>query len=873
MHRYIRASGTLAASALILGACGGGHGNGTANPATYTVGGTVGGLVSGESLVLQDNGADNLSIFQNGAFAFAQPLDQGATFDVSILTQPQDEICQLSDASGTVAGANVQQVVVKCIPRGHVAVGGSVAGLPARSTIVIQDDGADSTTISANGAFTFSAAIASGTPYAVSILSEPAGQNCSVTNGSGITGTQAVTSILVACGSSSYNVGGTVAGLPGGARLTLLDNGGDRLNVGNGPFIFNTPVASGSGYAASLASVPSGQDCTLSQASGTVAAANVTTIAVNCAPLTFAIGGTVSGLASGTSVVLQDNGTDTTTVAANGPFNFAVPVASGAGYAVTVLASPTATQCTVGAGSGVVAAATVANVGVTCGSPSFDVAASVSNLAGAGLVLQDNGGDNLPITQSGLADFDTPLAGGAPYRVTVLSQPGGQSCTVSGGSGTIGTGNVTVAVACANLTGVWAWMGGSSLVDAAGVAGAGAGVPGGRDLASTWSDHVGDAWVFGGYGYGTGGAVGNLNDLWKFSGGQWTLLAGSGNPGAAGIYGSLGSAAAGNAPGARQGAATWFDAAGALWLFGGSGLDAQGNFGYLADLWKYSGGLWTWMGGTGSLGTAGVYGTSGVGAAANLPGGRQGAATWTDGSGDFWLFGGNGVDAAGNIGMLGDLWVYSAGQWTWIAGPDVAGAAGSYGVEVGATAASQPGGRFNAGAWADASGNLWLFGGVGMDAQGRYGYLNDLWKYSAGQWTWMSGSSAINAPGSYGSLGTASAGAVPGAREGASAWIDAGGRLWLFGGAGYDSAGKNGVLNDLWRYDSGQWTWVGGSDVQGAHGSNGSPGIASAGNQPGARSNAVAWVGAGGQLWMLGGIGADSVGEVGYLDDLWRYSP
>ena len=54
----------------------------------------------------------------------------------------------------------------------------------------------------------------------------------------------------------------------------------------------------------------------------------------------------------------------------------------------------------------------------------------------------------------------------------------------------------------------------------------------------------------------------------------------------AGVYGTLGSAAAGNLPGSRTEGVAWTDIYGNFWLFGGSGADAQGVIGYLNDLWE-----------------------------------------------------------------------------------------------------------------------------------------------------------------------------------------------------------------------------------------------------------------------------------------------
>ena len=230
-------------------------------------------------------------------------------------------------------------------------------------------------------------------------------------------------------------------------------------------------------------------------------------------------------------------------------------------------------------------------------------------------------------------------------------------------------------------------------------------------------------------------------------------------------------------------------------------------------------GQWTWDGGPNTANASGVYGTQGSAAAGNLPGARYDASSWTDSSGDFWLFGGIGYDSSGVTGYLNDLWRYSpsTGLWTWVGGGNLANASGLYGTLGTAAAGNVPGARQAASSWIDSSGNLWLFGGVGYDSSGAVADLNDLWQYSpsTGLWTWVGGGNLANASGLYGTLGTAAAGNVPGARYSASSWMDASGNLWLFGGAGYDSTGAVGNLNDLWRYapSTGQWTWVSGGMV------------------------------------------------------------
>jgi N-acetylneuraminic acid mutarotase len=311
---------------------------------------------------------------------------------------------------------------------------------------------------------------------------------------------------------------------------------------------------------------------------------------------------------------------------------------------------------------------------------------------------------------------------------------------------------------------------------------------------------------------------------------------------------------------------------------GGTGSTLTGNLSDVAVVCSNYG-EWIWYGGSNAVNASGAYGTQGAGSASNEPGARYAASSWTDSSGDLWLFGGIGYDSAGVAGYLNDLWQYSpsTGLWTWVSGAAGDNANGVYGTQGTALASNIPGARQAASSWTDSSGNLWLFGGYGYDSTGALGRLNDLWRYSPGsnQWTWVSGGSAGNAAGVYGTQGTASVSNVPGARYSASSWTDSSGNLWLFGGYGYDSTGGVGNLNDLWRYSAtaNQWTWVGGGSADNAAGLYGTEDVASASNVPGARQAANSWTDPSGNLWLFGGYGYDSAAALGYLNDLWTYSP
>src|SRR6185312_14186349 len=94
----------------------GGAASASPPPSTYSVGGAVSGL-SG-SVVLQDNGGDNLTVSANGSFTFATKLASGASYNVTVQTNPTGQTCTTANGTGTVSGANVTNVAVTCANAG-----------------------------------------------------------------------------------------------------------------------------------------------------------------------------------------------------------------------------------------------------------------------------------------------------------------------------------------------------------------------------------------------------------------------------------------------------------------------------------------------------------------------------------------------------------------------------------------------------------------------------------------------------------------------------------------------------------------------------------------------------------------------------------
>ncbi len=699
-------------------------------------------------------------------------------------------------------------------------------------------------------------------------------------------------------GSGSFTIGGTVSGLKG-SGLVLQDNGGDNLAVSaNGAFTFATPIASGVAYKVTVLTQPTSpaQTCSVGNAAGT-ATSNVASVKVTCAIGTLSVGGTVSGL-SGTGLVLQNSDGDTLPITASGNFTFATLLVTGSTYDVTVQTQPSspAQTCTITNGRGTIHA-NVTNIQVVCPAAFFTIGGNVVGLQGtnAQMVLQDNGGDNLTVTGNGPFTFNTPLAFNSAFDVEIFVAPTTQpmGCVVWGFQGTA-TANVTsILVDCGHND--WTFMDGSTTANSFGSGSTTPPTvpstsqltysPGGRRYPATWTDNSGNLWLFGGYGYtytmSSGSLAAYLNDMWVYQG-SGTEGFDIGSPYYFGGDDNFWEVMpqTGSVPPGTWGAVTWTDSTGNLWMFGGQ--DANTDF--LSLLSEFNPNTQTWTNISGGFNTSGVYGTEGTPAAGNHPGARWGASARINNSNTMvYVFGGQGYDSAGTLGLLNDLWTYnlSTGQWTWIAGSKLANQSGTYGTKGTGSGSTTPGGRQESTAWVDSTGNFWIFGGYDLDAHGNPDALNDLWEFTGSDWIWQAGSNTVDAKGVYGTSADS-----PGARWAAAGWTDLSGNLWMFGGEGFDAT-ANGPLSDLWEWKGGKWTWVKGpSSVNqaGVYGIAPNPTVwPHVTNNPGGRWEAGYWVvdvnpngfPAYRELYMFGGEGFDSSNGPGngLLSDLWRYLP
>ncbi len=252
---------------------------------------------------------------------------------------------------------------------------------------------------------------------------------------------------------TAYSIGGRVIGLEGDGLILGLGPIGSLLGLSqNGGFRFSGEQANGSAYSVTVNTQPTEpkQTCTIQNGSGTISSAHVANISVICTTdgiATYTIGGTVSGL-SGTGLVIQNNFGDDLSLSANGSFTFPTALSNREFYNVSVKTHPTGQNCTA-VGSGQINGSDINSASVTCVAATFSVGGTVTGSVGAGITLQNNGGDNLSITAAGTFTFATAMGNGATYNISQLAQPTGITCTLTNTSGTINSAAIdNVLVSC-----------------------------------------------------------------------------------------------------------------------------------------------------------------------------------------------------------------------------------------------------------------------------------------------------------------------------------------------------------------------------------------------------------------------------------------
>lgn len=249
--------------------------------------------------------------------------------------------------------------------------------------------------------------------------------------------------------SNDFSLSATISGLNTSGLVLSVNGNSVSVSSGTTTQLLANSMATGTQYSVTVSSQPTGETCSVSSSTGTIASANGSVV-VTCSTQAYSLGGSITGLS--TSGLVLANGAVTLSISSGAKsFSFAAPLAYGSSYDVTVHAQPVGFSCTTSGNVGTMPAANVTSVAVACSPAAYTVGGSITGLnAAPGLVLQDNGADATVISaDANTFTMHTPVTYGASYEVAVQTQPVGRVCSVSNGSGTMGAGNVTgISVAC-----------------------------------------------------------------------------------------------------------------------------------------------------------------------------------------------------------------------------------------------------------------------------------------------------------------------------------------------------------------------------------------------------------------------------------------
>lgn len=441
----------LAASVVVLSGCP----NEKPLVTSYSVGGTVSGLLGG-GLVLQNNLSDTVEVNANGTFAFPTKLSKWTNYEVTVKDQPTmpAQTCTVENGAGTVT-AEVTDVKVACATASY-AVGGVVSGLVGAG-LVLQDDESGAELPVAASATTYAFHFASGARYSLSVKTQPIkpAQTCRVFNPAGTVGEADIGDIPVTCTTEKFQVGGSIVGLAG-TGLVVESGSGAEVAVDKAAQAYSFELESGTAYSIRIKAQPSSpqQTCVVANAAGTVDNAKIDDATITCTTDAFSVGGTISGLAGSGLTLTNNGGSDLVVASDQTTYAFVLP--NGSAYDVQVKTQPTSPRqtCLVSNGTGTVGAANVSNVAVTCVTDAYALGGPIAGLVGAGLVLQNNGKDDLAVAANSTT-YQFLVQSGATYALTVRTQPANpsQTCAISNATGTMTAAPITNAsIACATNT-------------------------------------------------------------------------------------------------------------------------------------------------------------------------------------------------------------------------------------------------------------------------------------------------------------------------------------------------------------------------------------------------------------------------------------
>lgn len=400
----------------------------SAECAAFTLGGKVKGLNGQLQLVV--NNSEPLALAQDGPFMFPTGLVNRTYYEVTVKEQPNRQTCVVKYGVGRIHAESVDGIIVKC-DENRYQLTGAAEGVTGPVTLKLNGN-AETLILRKDGAFQFRTTLRHGEAYEITLAQQPASLTCALSRGAGNV-VDNVVDIAITCEPLLFAVGGHVSGLMGSLRLRINDT--EELVVNQeGEFNFASDFVHKAEYNVEIAEQPAGQTCRLSKGQGRLAFSDVRSVLVECVTNQHTVAGTVAGLKGALTLAL--NGEGQLTLQAPGEFRFRNPLPYGSTFAVTVAKAPGGQQCEIQRGTGTLSG-DVLDVQIQCAAVQYRLGGVVSGLSGAFQLRLNNKQEVLAVPGNGPFEFAARLVSGQRYNVVMDTQPAGQLCVVSNGSGVV----------------------------------------------------------------------------------------------------------------------------------------------------------------------------------------------------------------------------------------------------------------------------------------------------------------------------------------------------------------------------------------------------------------------------------------------------
>lgn len=402
------------------------------SPGTSTYFGMYGNIAGLDGdLVLSVGGVDH-AFSSSGSFSVANVVEEAGSLTIRVVSAPSHQSCRLgSDSRFSNVRADITGVQIDC-ENLRYRLGGEITGLDGTLVLAVNDQ---QVSISQPGDFRRNGLLEHGTDVALSIVSAPDGQTCSIESVAQFSSVEAsIDTVQIQCQSLMYSISGQVTGLDGDVQISVLYS---TRTLSNGAFTITDVYPHGASVVLRLSGIPDNQVCDVvgghrfDNLEG-----DITGIEIACSPKPYDVEVIASGIDG--EVVIQVGDIEQT-ILSSGRLEFEDAVLHGEGLALSVLSTPTGYVCTFSEDNFSSVIADISDISLVCELIQYNLDVTVEGLDGDFRLVWPNGMDEQSNVLADNPDaisytIEDIVVHGEDLRLDVFSMSEGQVCVLDSAS-------------------------------------------------------------------------------------------------------------------------------------------------------------------------------------------------------------------------------------------------------------------------------------------------------------------------------------------------------------------------------------------------------------------------------------------------------